>query len=443
MSSCQICTNDYGGKVVPTILTCCLADICFDCGEKDRVAKISNLTGNRKKIQCMLCNKEFHSANDTPWIVNMPLIRSNGIEVDMSAVRQAQAARQQTHTSTSTSSSQRRSQSTRHQETDQNDGGEEEEDTAVVVSRTARQGQQQLRRSKRRKVNTEVINEDGDDNSNAATFSNEEGSIAYEQNNSDEGSDIDEEENIELDENAKQWMKEMSKPNLNVYRIRCYNTESVTDEDPYARKTAQWCVNNGYTITCLELAKILPEHQRQDGEALKERVISMDNDALRRECQQAQDYDYNNEGGSYVKSYRQFIEMKKGDIIALHTTGSYTITHPQPALTFGVVQDDDLIVMDKEKAIQEHGFPWNFINPGKTSTYRIGLMVRKVKWYRQGELRAVRGLSQVNWLAEFQPIWMGKVGVKTEKYLKQAIKNMSSKKFLNNAHAIDNEWTMS
>jgi hypothetical protein len=376
--------------------------------------------------------------------VNKSIIRLTGIEVDMSGVRQAQAARQQstTHAKTSTSSiPQRRSQSTRHQETEQNEGGEEEEDTTVVVNRTTGQGQQ-LRRSKRRKVNTEVINEDGDDNSNAATVSNEEGSIVDDQKNSDEGSDIDEEDDIELGEDEKQWMKETSKSNLNVYRIRCYNTEAVTDEDPYARNTAQWCVNNGYTITCLELAKIMPKEQRHDGEAIKRRVLSMDIDSLRRECQQAQDYDYNNEGGSYVKSYRQFIEMKKGDIIALHTTGSYTINHPQPALTFGVVQDDDLIVMSKEEAIQKHGFPWNFINPGKTSTYRIGLMVRKVKWYRQGELHAVRGRHQVNWLAEFQPIWMGKIGVKTEKYLKQAIKNMSSKKFLKNTHAIDNEWTM-
>ena len=71
---------------------CC---ICFDCLEKDRVAKISNLAGNRKKIKCMLCNKEFHSVNDTPWVVNKTFIRLTGIEVDMSGVRQAQAARQQ------------------------------------------------------------------------------------------------------------------------------------------------------------------------------------------------------------------------------------------------------------------------------------------------------------------------------------------------------------
>jgi len=186
MSSCQICTNDYGGKVVPTTLTCCGEDtICFDCLEKDRVAKISNLTGNLKKIKCMLCNKEYHSVNDTPWVVNKSIIRLTGIEVDMSGVRQAQAARQQsTHAKTSTSSP----QSTRHQETEQNEGGEEEEDTTVVVNRTARQGQQQLRRSKRRKVNAEeTINEDGDDNSNAATISNEEGSMADDQKNSDRG----------------------------------------------------------------------------------------------------------------------------------------------------------------------------------------------------------------------------------------------------------------
>ena len=95
MSSCQICTNDYGGKVVPTTLTCCGEDtICFDCLEKDRVVKISNLTGNRKKIKCMLCNKEFHSVNDTPWNVNKTFIRLTGIGVDLSCVREAQAAMQ-------------------------------------------------------------------------------------------------------------------------------------------------------------------------------------------------------------------------------------------------------------------------------------------------------------------------------------------------------------
>ena len=72
----------------------------------------------------MLCNKEFHSVNDTPWNVNKTFIRLTGIDVDQSCVREAQAARQQTHTSTSTStSSQRRLQST--QGTEQDGGGED------------------------------------------------------------------------------------------------------------------------------------------------------------------------------------------------------------------------------------------------------------------------------------------------------------------------------
>ena len=95
MDECSICRNDYGGQCIPTLLTCCLkGNVCFECAESDRAAKISNLTGNRKKIQCMFCNKLFHSVNDTPWIVNKPLIEKTGIEVDMSSVRDAQAARQ-------------------------------------------------------------------------------------------------------------------------------------------------------------------------------------------------------------------------------------------------------------------------------------------------------------------------------------------------------------
>ena len=99
--------------MVPTRLTCCGEDICFDCGESDRVAKISNLTGRRKMIQCMLCNQLFHSEKDTPWIVNKRLIRSNGIIVDMSSVKKAQSARQA-----------RRSQRTEYDE----DQSEEDED---------------------------------------------------------------------------------------------------------------------------------------------------------------------------------------------------------------------------------------------------------------------------------------------------------------------------
>ncbi|KAL7551406.1 hypothetical protein ACHAWF_014594 [Thalassiosira exigua] len=92
--ACPICTNSYGGAVVPTLLTCCQNHVCFDCAEKDRNAQISQLVGNKTKIGCMFCKELFHSGKETPWKVNRPFISLIGIEVDMSAVKESQAAMQ-------------------------------------------------------------------------------------------------------------------------------------------------------------------------------------------------------------------------------------------------------------------------------------------------------------------------------------------------------------
>lgn len=77
---------------MPTILSCCQNHVCFACAESDRAKKISELTGNAKRIQCMYCNRLFHSSRDTPWIVNKTLIEFSGLDVDLSAVREAQSA---------------------------------------------------------------------------------------------------------------------------------------------------------------------------------------------------------------------------------------------------------------------------------------------------------------------------------------------------------------
>ena len=84
-------------------------------------------------------------------------------------------------------------------------------------------------------------------------------------------------------------------------------------------------------------------------------------------------------------------------------------------------------------------FPWNFCDPGRKSTARLCLIVRKVKWYRQGCLREVREPSR---LAEAEVIWHSQVGRKNVTYLKKALKVMSSDAFLRNTQAIDNEWVV-
>ena len=95
--TCQICSHDYGDKVVPTFLTCCLNHVCFGCAENHRREKIVLLTGNRKMIKCMLCNQEFHSSKETPWKVSKHFIEDSGIEVDLSEVKESEEAMQESY----------------------------------------------------------------------------------------------------------------------------------------------------------------------------------------------------------------------------------------------------------------------------------------------------------------------------------------------------------
>ena len=419
-----------------------------------------------------------------------------GIEVDMTSVREAQAAMQQAP-STRNNTNPRRSQRTQEGE-DQNGSGEE--GTTNNVAASTSNGMQQLssllvsnqpRRSRRHVQNEDIAGvgtNNGDRNDgDTQTAHNQDTSITEvvetrarkrtrrtgadieastlshqslkdddtpsssdlqltvtvngERYSSDTMNGMESEEDDNLDEDAKLWLNAMSKEKIDVYRIRCYNTEAVKPDDRYARKCSQWCVNNGYTITCLDLVTLLPENQRHDDEALKNKSLPLSREQLKEECIKAQDFDYQAHG-HYKVSYQQFIEMKKGDIVVLHTNGGKATSYAPQTLTFGVIQDEELIIMKKDDAITKYDFPWDFCNPGETTNKRIELMVRRVKWYRQGELRAVRGPAQVNWLAECIPLWLGRVGIKTNKFLKDAIKKMSSKKFLQNTHAIDNEWTM-
>jgi len=51
----------------------------------------------------------------------------------------------------------------------------------------------------------------------------------------------------------------------------------------------------------------------------------------------------------------------------------------------------------------------------------------------------VIGKAKARWLSECQSIWMREVEAKASKCLKEAIRKMSSEKFLQNVHAINNE----
>lgn len=77
---CPVCYDSYGGKVIPALLQCFLNQVCVDCMRKDRAQKISLLVGNKKRIQCMLCNHPFHCEKDSAWRVNRPYIEAMGIQ---------------------------------------------------------------------------------------------------------------------------------------------------------------------------------------------------------------------------------------------------------------------------------------------------------------------------------------------------------------------------
>ena len=77
---------------MPTLLICCKTHVCYSCAEIYRNEQISELTGNKKKIQCMHCRNKFHSSKETPWIVNNPFIEDSGIDVDLTFVKETQAA---------------------------------------------------------------------------------------------------------------------------------------------------------------------------------------------------------------------------------------------------------------------------------------------------------------------------------------------------------------
>jgi hypothetical protein len=66
--------------------------VCYNCAENDRSTKITNLTGNNKQIKCMFCNQKYHSSKATPWKVNTHFIEESGIDVDLTLVRETQAA---------------------------------------------------------------------------------------------------------------------------------------------------------------------------------------------------------------------------------------------------------------------------------------------------------------------------------------------------------------
>ena len=122
----------------------------------------------------------------------------------------------------------------------------------------------------------------------------------------------------------------------------------------------------------------------------------------------------------------------------LQTRGGSAGNAPPRTLSFGVIQDESLDLFYKEEVIKQHGFPWNFIatKDKKGEPPRLGIMARKVKWYRQGELAKIRGDTQVRWMTEADPHFFAEIGKRNQADLEKALHVMSSDEFLENTHAI-------
>ena len=151
----------------------------------------------------------------------------------------------------------------------------------------------------------------------------------------------------------------------------------------------------------------------------------------------------------WCHTYRYFLEMKPGDIVALQIRGKRGGT-PRPYLVFGVVTDDSLTLMSKDVATKE-GFPWDFKQNRKPlEHFDNGIMLRKVKWFRQGILQDVRGSKPADWLIENITKWLVRVKGEDGHLLKKAIERMCSNDvtgevdegqgFFNSTKPIDDGW---
>jgi len=393
----------------------------------------------------MLCNEEFHSVNDTPWVVNKTFIRLTGIEVDMSCVREAQAARRLASSTRKDVVSQRSQRNVDVEQNNNEEGGDEivfdNNDSTGTSSAPAglkREAPDQLSIQREENVETHESDEESrfstvDEGAAAKKRSKRTEVTAFESLSSEDEDDLDHED-------TKHWLDAVSKDDINVFRVRIFKNDSLCNDDKFGRKCSFWCIQNGYVASgalMLIVDELRDKIQTGGLENVRDHIRGMDHQHLLKICRECKPYS-SIESTTYAKTYRYFIEIKPGDIVAMHVSGKDRKKDgPNTALVFGVVQDDMLIHMSKDEA-RKDAFPWNFQKEGQNIRgFDNGIMLRKVKWHRQGVIYDVRGDEQAKWLAECQGKWMAKIG---EKYLKKAIKEMSSDKFIGNTSQVTDEW---
>ncbi|KAL7538437.1 hypothetical protein ACHAWF_006088 [Thalassiosira exigua] len=243
-----------------------------------------------------------------------------------------------------------------------------------------------------------------------------------------------------VDEDCKQWCDIILKTGIRIFRLRTFSTESANSQsDPLGRRCSQWCVKHGFVACSSRILVTLPENVRNNGDVSRDYIREFDHKELLKGCRSCIEYDSLE---TYAHTYRSFIEMKPGDVVVMAVRGKTSSKGPPPTLVFGVVESDDLILLKKQEAMDNHSFPWDFKQDGKVNqNFNNGIMLRKVKWHRYGKLHDVRGKKAVNWLGEFQPIWLTEIGTKNASTFVEAIEKMSSMEFFANTKVIDCDWS--
>lgn len=456
--SCGICFENYGAvtddgtTVIPMHLSCCGNHLCFDCAEKYRAEETSKLSGNRKKIPCFSCKQLFHSSKDTPWTVARAHIGLLGIEVDTSAVREAEAARDVSrssnpprhqrdiaHTETSIRRSSRRLAGTIRDQSD----NEEHESASVGVDvelasvRITRAARKRTRRSHNNTIQNNLHSPSG--MQQPVTVHGAPSSL-----NDNEDRD---EEVVPTSVSEQLWHDKMAglrSGTSDIYRVRILITTSKTDEDRFARKCSFWCLKKGYVLCSPRMIWATTDDGRipDDLEAAKDLVRSRTKDELKNMCLNSavpEMFQQTNAGSTmYVDTDKKFLEMIPGDFVVMHMKGGYGKNDPPQTLVFGVIEDDTLVYTSYDDLMTKQKFPWDPTT--RCPSLNRGFIFRKVRWLRQGELRAIRGKSQANWLAEAQTIWFAKVGGKTRSHYDEAVKRFGSQEFMSSTKEVTDAW---
>lgn len=383
---CQICSNDYGGLVIPMQMHCCGQHLCEDCAEGYRAAKAAKLKSNRVMVKCLFCGQNYHSFRGKPWSLNRGMIEALGITVDVRpaarvslttittpsppntnsppirSLRRRQAALApaadirpvareglpNSHNSPTSSSSSLRHRAASSPPIRRVDPTETEGDESL--DSTSNRGRKKSRVGSSNRLATPGHPRTGDE---------------------------------------RDWFSSAQLEGIRVFRIRQFRSRAVCkDTDPCGRRPALWDLKTG---SVLNEADYLPMDRFPSGSSFSSASIA-------KFC--AEERPADNEKTIQRNNDTKFAGMAKGNIVALNIPSKHKGMHEA---CFGVVQDDVVRVENTSNLEINEGFP---TPPDFHNIKR--LLVRKVSWKRRALFTDLRSADEkyCNWLRESNPIFL-------------------------------------